>query len=593
MERKYRKKTGALFCLFLSALLLLTAFPEGIPASAAEVDPSAEYIVKYAEEAASLAEDKAEEPFDVVDGKELNRLLKKDALEWYEEDGDALLMEDGPVFYDPEEQWNLGVIHADGAFREQHLGSGIRVGVVDSGVSPHPAFGDRLLEGKNFIQDAKDPLDTADQYGHGTRVAGLISAADESGYIGTAPGAEIVPLKCTDGKTVKVSAICRAVYSGIDDFHCNVLNLSLGVKQEYQSLKEAVEYAESKHITVVSAAGNGGTSLLFYPAAYDSVIGVGSVDRNGVCYDGSNHNSSVCLTAPGVRVRSTGAGGGYEEGTGCSFAIPQVSGAAAVLLGIDKGLEPGRIRQILAETAQDRGSEGYDEYYGYGILDLGAGVSLLKEEGRGSDQKEPGEDCPRDGSCILKNFSDLDPAAWYHGALHYALEKEIMNGCAEGLFLPDGSCSRAMIVTMLWRMEGRPSAGTDPAFHDIVEGQWYTEAVRWAAGEGIVNGYSRTVFGPEDPMTREQLAAVLCRYAGRKGWETAFPSGEDDPLERYADAEQVSGWAVDEVRRVLWLELFQGVDEDHFCPQMEASRAQAAAVLMRMAGQEPVISAFL
>ena len=70
MERKYRKKTGALFCLFLSALLLLTAFPEGIPANAAEVDPSAEYIVKYAEEAASLTEDKAEEPVDVVDGKE-------------------------------------------------------------------------------------------------------------------------------------------------------------------------------------------------------------------------------------------------------------------------------------------------------------------------------------------------------------------------------------------------------------------------------------------------------------------------------------------------------------------------------------------
>lgn len=582
LYRKNRKKTGFI-CMLLSMALLMAALPGRMPVRAAETDPSADYIVKYTEEAASLMKEEADQPFDVVDGKELNRLLREDALEWYEKDGDAVLMDVPSGSYDPEEQWNLSIVNADGAFQARHLGEGIRVGLVDSGVSPHPAFGDRLLAGGNYIQDAEDPLDTADYYGHGTRVAGLIAAADESGYIGIAPGADIVPLKCTDERGVKVSAICRAVYSGIDDYGCNVLNLSLGVRNEYQSLKEAVEYAESKHVVVVSAAGNNGTAAVYYPAAYDSVIGVGSVDRNGLCYSRSNHNSSVFLTAPGVLVRSTDAGGGYTESTGCSFAVPQVSGAAAVLLGIDGGLEPERVRQILAETAQDRGTEGYDEYYGYGILDLGACVSCLPQREK-EEAPSYGAGCARDESCILKRFADLDCEAWYHGALHYALEKEIMNGCAEDLFLPDENSSRAMIVTMIWRMEGRPSSGVSPAFHDVSEEQWYAEAVRWAAGEGIVSGYSRTDFGPEDPVTREQLAAVLCRYAGWKGTGTEFPSGGDGLLERFADAGQISDWALDEVGRAVSLNLLQGVDEDRFCPGMEASRAQAAAVLMRLEG---------
>ena len=256
----------------------------------------------------------------------------------------------------------------------------IRVGVIDSGVNPHPDLGDRLLTGRNYMEDAEDPDDTADEYGHGTGVAGLIAGAGDHGYIGTAPEAELVPLKITDGKAIKVSAICRAIYGGIDDYDCDVLNLSLGVTGEFQSLKEAVDYAESQNVLLVSAVGNTGRTTAYYPAGYDSVIGVGAVDRDGNVSSRSNHNASVFLTAPGTDVRSLDASGSYSLHTGTSFAVPQVAGAAAVLLGIDPTLSPREIMDLLAASAIDRGTEGCDEYYGYGILNLGGSVRMLTGE---------------------------------------------------------------------------------------------------------------------------------------------------------------------------------------------------------------------
>ena len=734
MSEKYRNITGKAGHWLLSAVLALAFLPQALPLYAAEQpeELSAEYIVKYREEISFLMDGEDTEPFDVVGKAELRRLLRADALEWYEEDGDAVLLEtepwsaaemmdqngnegnpeadagtgspdeddagasQSPAYYDAEEQWNLGVIRADLAFRHHYLGQGIRIGVIDSGVSPHSDFGNRLLQGRNFMEEAQDDpvkaADTADEYGHGTRVAGLAIAASESGYIGAAPAAEIVPLKCTDGQKVKISAICRAIYAAIDEYHCNVLNLSLGIATEYESLKEAVAYAEEEGVVVVSAVGNGGETTVYYPAAYDSVIGVGSVDRAESLYRRSNHNSSVFLTAPGVEVRSTDRYGGYQESTGCSFAIPQVSGAAAVLLGIDGSLTPEEIRQIFSETATDRGAEGYDEYYGYGILNLGGCVASLtgsdedpedppenpsqpsdspgnpvqpdpSEELNPVDEPDPGEKepatdpenpstpsnpsdsrqqpgdssgnegngssgtpssgqtdpdkpsgtdepvkpadpdqpsvtpppadppdapdepaaswkaCARDAGCVLNGFTDLDRNAWYHDGVHYVLEKGIMNGCGDQIFRPDRDTSRAMIVTMLWRMEGSPQTSERISFKDVPEDQWYTQAVRWAASGDLVNGYSRTAFGPDDRVSREQLAAILWRYARYKGIATG--SGTTDLLGQYTDTEQISGWALEAMRWTVSNGLIQGVDEEHLQPGGSAVRAQTAMMLMR------------
>ena len=491
------------------------------------------------------------------------------------------------------EQWNLDMIHAEGAFAKGALGQGIRVGVLDSGINPHADFGDRLLPGHNYMEDAADENDTSDSLGHGTGVAGLIAGANERGYIGTAPGAMLVPLKVTDGKEVSISAVCRAIYSGVDDYGCNVLNLSLGIEEEYEELREAIDYATGKGVIVVAATGNDGTNTVYYPAGYDSVIGVGAVNQDGTSYYHSVHNSSVCVTAPGVRVRSTGNDGEYTYCTGTSFAVPQVAGAVAVLLGLNPTLTQEQIAALLSNTATDRGEAGYDEYFGYGILNLTGCVEALTGETITAPE-EPSEQAPtviqpeiktdyrsclRDDSCMMSAYSDLYRESWYHDGVHFVLENHIMNGVGDQSFDPNGPTSRAMLVTTLWRMEGEPRSDYAMGFADVQDGAWYTEAVRWAAANSIVGGYSAEQFGPNDSVSREQLATILWRYAAYIGADTS--AGEAFNLGIFLDAEYISGWAWNAMRWAAGAGLINGVGNERISPETNASRAQVATILMR------------
>ncbi len=515
-------------------------------------------------------------PFTLAGEGELRRLARAGLVVWAEADGEAELMGTLSPYYD-DAQWNLDMVGAEGAFLRDCLGQGIRVGVLDSGINPHPDFGDRLLPGHNFVQEG-DPEDTSDTFGHGTRIAGLIAGAGEDGYLGTAPGALLVPLKVTDGKSVKVSVLCTAIYSAIDDYGCRVLNLSMGVQTDYAALREAVAYAEEKGVIIVSAAGNNGSGTLYYPAGYDTVMGVGAVDENGALYRFSNHNASVFLTAPGVDVRSTAKEGGYILSTGTSFAVPQAAGAAAVLLGMEAGLDPGRLRGILAATASDCGEEGYDEYYGYGILNLGECAAAL-EEGREVPvlpPLPPWAVCSRDETCPLAAFTDLAMEAWYHDGVHYALEQGIMNGVGEGTFLPEGLASRAMVVTILWRLEGSPEGTEELTFGDVSPEAWYAGAVRWAAGTGIVQGYDETSFGPNDPVTREQLAVILYRYDAFRGNTYETPAEPD-----FADAGDISPWAKEAMGWAVSRGILRGTAENQLQPGASATRAQTATMLMR------------
>lgn len=382
------------------------------PAGASPGCGSEQYIVKYREGCVPQDADDAL-PFDVVKPEKFEQLYSDGVLEWYEPDGEVLLLGDGNESYYDIGQWNLEQIGADAAFSKGYLGTGVRVGVIDSGVNRHSDLGERLLEGHNYIEGAPDENDTSDNFGHGTRVAGLIAGAGENGCSGVAPEAVIVPLKITDGQAVKVSAVCRAIYGAIDDYGCDILNLSLGVTAEYEALKEAVDYAEEKNVLIVSAVGNSGSSALYYPAFYDTVVGVGAVDSEGLIYRNSNHNGSVFVTAPGVDVRSIAYHGGYTTSSGTSFSVPQVTGAAAVLLGINSDLTPAELRTLLSDTASDRGSEGYDEYYGYGIINLADAVKELTD----GSFRTGGYDCsflPETGAAeAVRNNTDRTVSCTY------------------------------------------------------------------------------------------------------------------------------------------------------------------------------------
>lgn len=179
-------------------------------------------------------------------------------------------------------------------------------------------------------------------------------------------------------------------------------------------------------------------------------------------------------------------------------------------------------------------------------------------------------------STSASQFSDLAAGSWYYEAVRSALKNGLMNGTSAHTFSPDMPMTRAMLVTILWRMAGQPDAKASP-FTDVVSGSWYAKAVYWAYDRGLVTGVSETVFAPNEPVTREALVTILCRYAALK---QSLPAAGDE-LSRFADGKQVSAYARNAVNWALQTGLLTGVSETKLSPKGLATRAQIAVLLER------------
>ena len=188
-------------------------------------------------------------------------------------------------------------------------------------------------------------------------------------------------------------------------------------------------------------------------------------------------------------------------------------------------------------------------------------------------------ECRKDDSCPLSKFADLDPTAWYHDGIHYVLETGMMQGYSDNTFRPNLDTSRAMIVTMLWRLEGEPIVEKRMNFTDVREGQWHTEAIRWAFANGIVTGYNDTAFGPQNRISRQQLVAILWRYAQYKGVDVS--SGEKVTLNGFNDADMVSQFARSAVRWAVGEGIMLGRSDNTIDPYGSGTRAQSATILAR------------
>lgn len=190
--------------------------------------------------------------------------------------------------------------------------------------------------------------------------------------------------------------------------------------------------------------------------------------------------------------------------------------------------------------------------------------------------------CAKDDSCPLGAFGDLTAAAWYHDGVHYCLENGLMRGVSGGKFLPDGSTTRAQLVTVLWRLEGSPETTGAVRFGDTAGGAWYTEAVRWAAGCGVVKGYDNGCFGPNDAVTREQMVTILYRYAQHKGYDVS--AGEDTNILSFDDAFAVSEYAIPAMQWACGSGMVRGIAQKGgmlLAPRDTTTRAQAATLIMR------------
>ena len=177
-------------------------------------------------------------------------------------------------------------------------------------------------------------------------------------------------------------------------------------------------------------------------------------------------------------------------------------------------------------------------------------------------------------------FTDVPEGAWYADAAAYVYEHGLMAGTSATTFAPDATTSRSMIATILWRMAGSPVVNYAMNYTDVAQGQWCSEAIRWAASEGIVGGYGNGLFGTNDPITREQFAAMLYRFAQEQGYDVSI--GENTNILSYTDVADLSEYAISAMQWAVGAGIINGTgDGSTLSPHGQATRAQAAVMLMR------------
>ncbi|MBR2742318.1 MAG: S-layer homology domain-containing protein [Clostridia bacterium] len=314
-------------------------------------------------------------------------------------------------------------------------------------------------------------------------------------------------------------------------------------------------------------------------AAYAKVIKSDLYAAQTASYDGPEPTP--------VPLPSGGGGGG--GGGGSSAAANPISVSESGAYGFVR-LSSQSARAGDTVTITPEPAEGY-RTAGVSVTDADGNAVAVTENGDGTysftmPQKAvsitPEFEKIRDpdDSSAADRFIDVPETAWYRDAVQWAVDNGVMNGVSVDMFAPDDSATRAMAVTMLWRMAGEPAADFVMPYTDVSDGLWYTEAIRWAASTGIVTGTTETSFSPDEHVTREQLAAILYRSAKAQG--KGFTGLWAFRLD-YADADEISEYAYEPLCWMTMHGVINGMGDGTLAPKAEATRAQIAAMFMRFA----------
>ena len=281
-----------------------------------------------------------------------------------------------------EYEWNIQAVQADGV--SETSTQKVKVAILDSGIDYTGDIDVKMR--KNFIpgQDTVYAI-YEDSVGHGTNVAGIIAAKDNDiGITGLNPNVELYSARILDDNLqAPISRVVDAIYWAIDN-KVNIINISFGTMTDSEALHQAIKDAYDQGILIIAAAGNHGE--VEYPAAYEEVIAVGSVDTNGDRSDGSAIGEELELVAPGEQILSTGSFGGVSVGDGTSLAAPHVTGIASILWQKDLSCSSDFIRTLLATSANQYGER---EEYGYGLVDLKYALKQYKKLKKIYDKNQP------------------------------------------------------------------------------------------------------------------------------------------------------------------------------------------------------------
>ena len=250
----------------------------------------------------------------------------------------------------------------------------IRIAFLDSGISCKHLDSAHVEAGENLVFPGRD---TDDRIGHGTATAGIVLGSEELGLPGLCPQATLVPLVCYDSYPSGASAqgdgetVAAAIRLAVDRYDCRIINISMGMMQDDPALRAAVEYALAQGTILVSAVGNSNRTApesVYYPAAYDGVIGVGAADGEQAADFSQRHHVDVLSQGVGLQTATNRNTARAQTSSGTSFSCAAVSGLCAAIWTAEPELSADEVRERLYASAADVGAPGFDADSGWGIV---------------------------------------------------------------------------------------------------------------------------------------------------------------------------------------------------------------------------------
>ena len=469
----------------------------------------------------------------------------------------ACLVPNDPYYpggaYTPLGQWGLSRVGLPAAWDITTGSADVTVAVLDSGLNRDaPDFSGRIVSPYSVLSDSPVWPAWQDSLGHGTGVAGVAVARgnDGQGIAGAAWNVKVMPVKISQAGDSDTTILAKAIEYAADH-GADVINISFSGGQTSQTLTAAVAYALAKGAVIVAAAGNDGAWSVSYPAALPGVIAVGATSRTDTRWPGSNAGAALDLVAPGDDIisYSLSSAGSFAYWDGTSLSSPLVAGVAALMLSVDPSLTPGQITDIINETAEDLGASGWDQEFGWGLLDAdeavaraagGAGttttttlaattttttLTTTTSTTTTTTTELPSTTTTTTGSSSTTttqpHFADVsEESTIYWNEIGYLASLGAVSGSGDGLFRPGDSLMRQQFAKIIVRsldyvvtgsedcpfVDVAAQIGTDPFY------PYYYVAVAYQ--HGITKGTNSTHFSPYRTLTRAQMITMVARAAG-------------------------------------------------------------------------------
>lgn len=396
----------------------------------------------------------------------LNKLAKDPNVEYAEPNYVAHITQtpNDPYYT---QQWGPQDIHADLAGDKviPSQRANVSIAVLDTGINlNHEDLQASIVPGYNFIDNNNNPLDG---HGHGTHVAGIAAAIinNGKGIAGIAGGAKIMPVKVMDdsGSGDYASIINGIKYAA--DHGAKVISMSLGGPGSSQAMQDAVDYAISRGASVVAASGNSNSSVAF-PGNCNGVITVGAVSSNNQRASFSNYGPEMDVVAPGVNIISSykGSASSYTTMSGTSMATPFVSGVAALVRAANSSLASSEVTKIIDQSATDLGTAGFDNYYGYGLVDANKAVDLALKGQTGNPSPTPIPTPTPNPNPAPTPIPNPAPVPTPAPSLNLALNKTAVASSVEGT---TRTAAKAVDGNMATRWASQPSVYSQWIYVDL------------------------------------------------------------------------------------------------------------------------------